>query len=103
DSTTVFESGDVSVFINVPQLAAVYKTQIDETKERVTETLENAPAGVPGAGPAGIDPKQASEIAAQVFGFLVQGLTDTQSCTIAAVVSKEGLNFEDLVRVKASS
>ncbi len=101
-SSTVFESGDVSVFINVSQLTTAYKTQIDEAKDKVTETLENAPNSVPGSAP-GFDPKQFTEIASQALGFLSQGLNDAQTCTIAATISKEGLNFEDLVRLKSGT
>jgi len=101
-SSTVFESGDVSVFINVTQLATAYKSEIDEVKDKATETIENAQNNVPGS-PPGFDPKQATEIAGQVLGFLTQGLNDSQSCTIAATVSKEGLAFEDLVRVKSGT
>ena len=101
-SSTVFESGDISVFINVSQLAAAYKSQIDDAKDKFTENLENVQNGVPGTAP-GFDPKQATEIAGQVLGFLTQGLNDAQSCTIAATISKEGLAFEDLVRVKTGT
>jgi hypothetical protein len=101
-SSTLFEGGDVSVFINVTQLAAAYKSQIDEAKDKFTETLENAPNNVPGSAP-GLDPKQITEIAGQVMDVLRQGLNDTLSCTIAATVSKEGVSFEDLVRVKSGT
>jgi hypothetical protein len=101
-SSTLFESGDISVFINVAQLAVAYKSNIDEAKDKFTETLENAPNAVPGSAP-GIDPKQVTEIVGQILGVLTQGLNDTQSCTIAATVSKEGLYFEDLVRVKSGT
>ncbi len=101
-SSTLFEGGDVSVFINVTQLAAAYKSQIDEAKDKFAEGLENAQNSVPGSTP-GLDPKQITEIASQVMGVLTQGLSDTVSCTIAATVSKEGLFFEDLVRVKSGT
>ena len=100
DSSALFEGGDVSVFINVPQLAAAYKTDIDEFKDNVNEKIENAPQGLPGGS---FDPQQMSEIVQKVLGFLTQGLSDTQSCTVAATISKEGLNFEDLVKLKAGT
>ena len=43
------------------------------------------------------------EIVGKLLGFLTQGLNDTQSCTIAATVSKDGLNIEDLVKLKAGT
>ena len=101
DSQTVFDSGDASVFINVQQLAAAYKSDLEEVKQKFTEQLENAP--VPPGGATGFDPKQALDIVQKIFGFLVQGMNDTTSCTVAATVTKEGLNFEDLVRLKKES
>ncbi|MGE5192559.1 MAG: hypothetical protein ACM3U2_08655 [Deltaproteobacteria bacterium] len=101
DSQAVFDSGDASIFINIPQLAAAYKSDIEEAKQKFTENLENAP--IPPGGATGFDPKQAVEVVGKIFAFLVQGMNDTRSCTVAATVSKEGLNFEDLVRLKGGT
>lgn len=103
ESGTVFNSGDFGVFINVPQLAEAYKSRITELKEQATQFLENAGNAPGAAGASGFDPKQATEIAGKIFALLLQGLDDTQACTMGATVSKEGLSFEDLVRVKGSS
>jgi hypothetical protein len=100
DSQTVFDSGDVEVFINVAQLAVAYKSRIDEWKESVLQNLENAP--IPGAG-SGFDPQQLSQAINKVFALLVQGMNDALSCTISTTISKEGLSFEDLVRLKAGT
>ncbi len=101
ESQAVFDGGDASVFINIPQLAAAYKSEIEEQKQKLAETFENAP--VPPGGAGGFDPKQAGELFDKIFGFLIQGMNDSQSCTVAATISKEGLSFEDLVRLKAGS
>jgi|GEM_PF-932806 len=102
DSTAVFESGDVSVFINVKQLASDYKDEIQKFQEDAKQQLENIPAGAPGA-PGGMNPQQIAEMVGHVMKGLATALDDTQSCTIAAVVSKEGLAFDDLVKVKSGS
>ena len=101
DSNAVFASGDLSVFINVSQLASSYKSEIAEGKQKLQEQLENA-EDMPGT-PAGMSPKQLADIAQPVLEFLIQGLDDTQSCTVAATVSKEGVAFEDLVKLKAGT
>ncbi len=103
ESNGLFEGGDLAVFINVPQLAATYKSQIEESKEQAKQNLENIPDGAGSSGPLQMDPKQMGEMAIHIIDFLMQGLDDTQSCTIAALISKEGVNFEDLVRVTAGS
>jgi hypothetical protein len=101
ESQALFASGDASVFINVAQLAVAYKSEIEEHKQKITENLENAP--IPAGGAGGFDPKQAVEIVGKILPILIQGLNDTQSCTVSATISKEGLSFEDLVRLKAGS
>ena len=102
DSNALFVSGDLSVFINVKQLAADYKDEIEKFQENAKQQLENLPAGAPGV-PGGLSPQQMTEIAGHVLTALSGALDDTHSCTIAAVVSKDGLSFEDLVKVKAGS
>ena len=99
DSSTVFSSGDLAVFINVKQLGIDYKDEIAQFKEDAKQKIENIPAGAAG----NISPAQITEIADQVLKFLSDGFDDTTSCTIAATFSKEGLSFEDLVKVKSGS
>lgn len=101
DSLAVFEKGDVSVFIHVARIYTVYKDQINEGRERLTQSLENAPAEIPGT--PGINPKIMADAALQVINVVLQGLEDTKSCTIAGMISNEGLTFEDLVRVADGS
>jgi hypothetical protein len=101
DSLVVFDKGDISVFIHVKRLATVYKDRLTETRERITQALENAPAELPGT--PGLNPKAIADVLGQLLTVLMQGLDDTQSCTIAAMISKEGLAFEDLVRVASNS
>lgn len=101
DSLAVFDKGDVSVFINVARIYTVYKDQIIEGRERLTQELENVPSEVPGT--PGINPKMMADVALQVVNAVLQGLEDTKSCTIAGMISNEGLAFEDLVRVADGS
>jgi hypothetical protein len=99
DSNAVFESGDLSVFLNVKQLLVDYKDEIADFKEKSKQQLENLPAD----NPAGINPAQITEVANVAIKLISEGLEDTTSCTIAAQVSKAGLSFEDLVKVKSGS
>lgn len=101
DSQAVFEKGDISVFIHVTRLATVYKDRITEARERATQALENAPVEVPGT--PGLNPKAIADVLGQLLTVVMQGLDDTKSCTIAAIISKEGLAFEDIVRVVSDS
>lgn len=100
-SIEVFEKGDVSVYLHVRRLTTVYKDAISESRERLTQQLENVPEEIPGT--PGVNPKALAEIVGQLLTTLLQGLDDTQACTIALTISKEGLVFEDLVRFAADS
>ncbi|HEY2250962.1 MAG TPA: hypothetical protein VGH74_07865 [Planctomycetaceae bacterium] len=102
DSNAVFDGGDVSVFINVKQLASDYKEEIEKFQEDAKQQLENLPANAAGA-PGGMNTQQMAQLVGQLMKGLSTALADTQSCTVAAVISKDGLAFDDLVKVKAGS
>jgi len=102
DSSGLFENGDVSVFVNLAQLATSYKSEIEGFKDQLTQQLEMA-GQFGAAGGAPFNTKQIAEALGKVFSFLVQGLDDSKSCTMAALVSNEGLFFEDLVKLKGDS
>jgi hypothetical protein len=102
DSRAVFDGGDLSLFINVKQLAADYKDEIEEFKEQTRQKIESFPAGGPG-GAGGVNQQQLTDIADLAMQIVSALLSDAQSCTVAAVVSKEGLAFEDLVKVISGS
>jgi hypothetical protein len=100
-SIEVFEKGDISIYLHIRRLTTVYKEQLTEARERFTQELENVPDEIPGT--PGVNPKALAEMIGQLMTTLTQGLDDTQACTIALMVSKEGLVFEDLVRFAADS
>ena len=99
ESNTVFESGDLSVFINVKQLVGDYKAELGKLQEDVQQRLEAIPDNAIG----GMSSQQLSDIGGQILKLASEGLGDAQSCTIAAVISKAGLAFEDLIKVKSGS
>lgn len=101
DSTTVFDRGDLSVFVNIPQLVTVYRDHLTAAKTEATNALENIPETAPGA--PGFNPKAMSGMLTKLFGAVFQGLEDTNSLTVSMSISKEAIAFEDLVRVKSSS
>lgn len=101
DSLAVFDKGDVSVFIHVSRLLTVYKSHLSEVRERLTQQLENVPDEAPGL--PGMNVRALAEAVKQFLDVLLQGLNDTQACTIAATVSKEGLAFEDLMKFAPKS
>jgi hypothetical protein len=102
DSSTVFGNGDISVFINVPQLVTDYKSQLESARGDLRQALTNLPAG-PAGGAGGVDPAQIAQLAEKVIPIVFDVLNDASSCTIGFSISKEGMTFEDLVRVKEGS
>lgn len=101
ESTAVLDQGDLSVFINVPELVETYKDELDGLKTQAEAALNNIPDEAPGA--PGINPKAIGDVFKKLLSGLVQGVQDTKGCTIAVTIGKEGVAFEDLVRVTAGS
>ncbi|MGQ0633927.1 MAG: hypothetical protein ACT4QC_04915 [Planctomycetaceae bacterium] len=97
DSAALFDQGDVSVFIHVPRLVAVHREDLEELKEQVAQGLDNLP------GAPGMNTSAFGDVLRELMELVSRGLDDAQSCTIAATFSKEGVYFEDLVRVAADS
>lgn len=101
DSTTVFDKGDLSVFVNVAQLVTVYKDHLTVAKQEANNLLENLPEQTPGT--PGFNPKAMQGLLTKLLTAVFQGVQDSNSLTVSMAISKESIAFEDLLRVKSSS
>ncbi|HVJ67796.1 MAG TPA: hypothetical protein VM510_07430 [Caulifigura sp.] len=97
EPTTVFDKGDVAVFVNIAHLTQAYKNELEAGVEQFKQVLEQLPPQ-PGA-----DPEAVKKIYADMIGYSVQGLKDSAQCTIAMTVGAEGLAFEDYLSFNAGS
>lgn len=92
---TVFEKGDISLFLNVPLLRTVYADEVEQFFQQARQTLANLPEA-PG-GPQGIDPKLIGEVGGVVLKGLEDAKGDLTGCTIGLNIAKTGILFEDLL------
>ena len=92
---TLFDKGDISLFLNVPLLRTVYADEVEQFFQQARQTLANLPEA-PG-GPQGIDPKLIGEVGGTVLKGLEDAKGDLTGCTIALNVAKTGILFEDLL------
>ena len=92
---SLYEKGDISLFLNVPLLRTVYADEVEQFFQQARETVANLPEA-PG-GPQGIDPKLIGEVGGTVLKALEDAKGDLTGCTIALNVAKNGILFEDLL------
>ena len=92
---SLYEKGDISLFLNLPLLRTVYADEVDQFFQQARQSLANLPE--PPGGPQGIDPKLIGEVGGQVLKALEDAKGDLTGCTIALNVAKTGILFEDLV------
>jgi len=88
-----FDSGDLSVFVNVKQLAETYDTRISDAKDQLQQSADTAPPG------AEMAVKMYLEMAEPLF----QSLEDATGAVLACSVDKQGVTLEGLGKVKAES
>lgn len=93
-STAIWDEGDLSVFINAPQLLKVYRGPFDEGVKQATEAIEQFPENIP-QQPGGIDMKSIADMYATLFKKLVQAVEDAQGCTMGLAISADGLSISE--------
>lgn len=92
---TLFDKGDLSLFLNVPLLRNVYADEVEQFFQQGRQALANIP-DAPG-GPQGIDPKLIGEVGGVILKSLEDAKGDLTGCTMALNIAKTGLLFEDLL------
>jgi hypothetical protein len=100
-ATAVMDQAELSVFINVGELMEAYETQLEAAKGQLEAALEGGAA--PGVGAPGVDSQAVFSFMGQFLGALLQGLEDTESCTLGLAVSKQGIGLEQYAAVTADS
>ena len=101
EADEVFQSGDLSAFVNVRRLAEIYRANLDQLIEEVESQfsmIENLP--VQGT-PFGI--RSVIGLYRTVFRGMVQGVRDSETLTVALNAGERGLSCEELLTVKSDS
>lgn len=96
-STAVWDEGDVSVFVNVPQILKVYKGPFDQGVEQANQFIEQMPNLVP-QQQGGFDMKAIAGLYAGIFKAIVQAVRDADGCTAALVITADGISVNEYLK-----
>jgi hypothetical protein len=101
EANEVFQSGDLSAFVNVRRLAEIYRANLDQLIEEVESQfsmIENLPVqGTPFAIRSVIG------LYRTIFRALIQGVRDSETLTVALNAGERGLSCEELLTVQSES
>jgi len=97
EPATVFDKGDIAVYVNLAHLVESYGNEITGGVEQIKQGLSQIPPQ------PGVDPAAMQKMYADMIDYVVQGVRDSVQCTIALNVGAEGIAFEDFASFKAGS
>ncbi len=89
EPTTVFDKGDIALFVNLAHLMEAYSDELTAGVEQAKQGLEQIPAQ------PGVDAEAMKKIYGDMLNYVVQGLKDSRQVTIAINVGAEGISCED--------
>lgn len=96
-STATWDEGDVSVFVNVPQILSVYRGPFEQGVQKANEVIEQMPNLVP-QQQSGVDMKAIAEMYAGFFKGIVQAVRDAQSYTGGLAITGDGIAYSEYVK-----
>ena len=94
-ATSVWNDGDLSIFINAPQILKVYRGPFDEGVRNVEQFIEQFPSIVPQQQQNGVDMKAIADLYSSMFHGLVQAVNDAQGCTAGLAISESGVSIHE--------
>lgn len=101
-STSIWEEGNLSIFINVPHLLKVYRGAFAQGVKQVEDVIEQMPAMIP-SQQSGVDGKAIAEMYSTLFQTLVQSVKDAEGCVAALSISGEGVSLNEYARFSQGS
>ncbi len=97
-STAIWDEGDLSVFINVPQILKVYQGPFDQGVEKANQFIEQMPNLIPQQQTGGVDMKAIADMYAGMFKGLVQAVRDAEGCTAGLAITADGISVGEYVK-----
>ncbi|MHC4874876.1 MAG: hypothetical protein ACYTGL_00170 [Planctomycetota bacterium] len=98
----VFDSGDISVYVNTTSLTETYKDKLAEADEQLDLFLEGLKAQVAGQQP-GMDLGPIFDVYGDMARGLLQAVRDSESFSVGVGVTAEAITIEELLLVEADS
>lgn len=107
DAQAVLDRGELSVFVNVPQLTTTYADEIEQLQLQLDELLQQFKelGGMPlgGAGGQAVDIAPMLEVYGGLLRGLMQGIQDMRGFSVAVGFTSRGLAIEEYAQVKPRS
>ncbi|MCA8994104.1 MAG: hypothetical protein KDA88_19140 [Planctomycetaceae bacterium] len=99
EAAKVFESGDLSLFVDIAKLTETYEEPIEDLKDKVNDGLNNLQL----AAPPNVDFEPIIQMYSEIAHYAFRILEDASHLSIAMNVGSEGIQFEDYLVVKTGS
>ncbi len=90
----VWDEGDLSLFVNVPEILKIYQGPFDQGVQQVNGFIEQMPNLVP-PQQSGVDMKTIADMYASAFKGLVQGVKDSQGWTCGLGVTDSQISISE--------
>ena len=92
----VWDEGNLSLFINVPEILKIYQGPFDQGVKQANDFIEQMPNLIP-PQQNGVDMKAVVGMYASGFKALVQGVKDSQGLTCALAVTDKDISLSEYV------
>jgi hypothetical protein len=93
EPTTVFDKGDLSIFVNIGHLTEAYSEELEMADEQVENLVETIGSQMPPT--PGMDMKAILGVYSDVVKQVLQGVKDAQQLTVAINIADDGITAED--------
>lgn len=93
EPTTVFDKGDISIFVNVANLTEAYSDEIEMGQQQIAAAIDQAGDQIPPT--PGMDLKAMLGIYTQLIDKTIQCVKDAEQVTIAINIADDGITAED--------
>ncbi|MBX3441465.1 MAG: hypothetical protein KF774_03600 [Planctomyces sp.] len=101
EPTTLFERGDISIFVNIANLTTKYADELEQAQEQAAMAIQQIGEQAPPT--PGMDIGALLNAYSEIFNHLIRGAQDTQQLTIAATIADDGILFEDYLSFTSGS
>ena len=95
-AASLFEQGDLSVYVNLEQIVDEYKEHLSQAKVQLSQVLENAPDSAPNV--PGLNPQALAKAAGKVVEQALAVVDESEALVVALSVSKQGIVIEEYLQ-----
>ena len=101
ESKLVMGRGELSVYVNVPQIREIYKEQLDAAQTEIDAAMQELSNLAPEVQGLNLEP--VFEMYADILRGLLQAVNDTEGFTLAVTVKTRSIDIEEYLKVVGDS